>query len=467
MSQLHREHYVHLADVTHDAALVSWGAFEFRKRSGAHSRLVDDEKLSKGRKETIGASSRPYGTARVVVYDSKGDQAASATTSDANHVWLRDLAPDTEYRYEITIDGRRWAEGTNLDWSADPGSNGGHLEDLGRRYDNRFRTHPDPEKDADLTFAVLGDFGVGVGLDSPDSRRQRRVAEALETAVNRHAVRLVLTTGDNVYLAQPEQFSAGGTGDEDDDWFFPFYQPYRYVLNRVPFYPSVGNHDASDTERSDDRNQLNDNYYIDERFAHAEIQGRASLDPGLFYRFGYGSNVEFVAIDSTLASPLETERWFDDAKHLDYLRRTFAPDRARNVRWQFPFTHHPPFCAGPHHNNDRRMIDTLIPLFEQAQVRAMFSGHEHNFQYSSFHGVHYFVSGAGGKLRGEKPEHFEAAHTAAWAVDGHFLIVRVRADRTEVMPVCAANGAELEPLQVYSSSGDPVQTPFVIEAKPR
>jgi tartrate-resistant acid phosphatase type 5 len=85
------------------------------------------------------------------------------------------------------------------------------------------------------------------------------VAAALERAVAVHDVWLILTTGDNIYL---DKEGDDDTGDEDDDWFFSFYQPYRYILNRIPFYPTVGNHDSSDTEKSDDRAQLEDNYFL-------------------------------------------------------------------------------------------------------------------------------------------------------------------------------------------------------------
>ena len=464
MPEVHEEQYVHLADLTHDSVLLSWGAFQFRKHSKSDHRLVDDEKLAKGRTETIGANSRAYGSATLELRDEDGTCVRRAETSDKNHVWVHGLEPDTVYSYTLSVNGKPWAARGNLDWKPNAEGSGGVLADLGRTYTNRFRTHVSPEADAELTFAVLGDFGVGVGLDSPASRRQRRVAEALELAVERFGVRLVLTTGDNVYLAQPEQFEEGGSGEEDDDWFFPFYQPYRYVLNRVPFYPAVGNHDASDTEQSDDRDQLEDNFYLSERFRDAEMQGRASLDPGLFYRFGFGNSIEFVAIDTTLASELESERWFDDPKHLDFLKATFDPQRTGGIRWQFPFSHHPPFCAGPAHDNDQAMIKTLVPLFECAGVRAVFSGHEHNFQYSCFNDTHYFVSGAGGKLREEPPRKFQAAHTKGWAADANLLIVKATRDAVVITPVCGTNNGELLPLSVSSPTGGKVHTPFVVRA---
>ena len=104
------------------------------------------------------------------------------------------------------------------------------------------------------------------------------MAEALERAVGARGVRLLLTTGDNIYAGQSLLgIPFGATGDEDDDWFFTFYQPYRYVINRIPVYPAVGNHDTGETESSDDRQQLIDNFFLNERFTGEESAGRSSI----------------------------------------------------------------------------------------------------------------------------------------------------------------------------------------------
>ena len=105
-----------------------------------------------------------------------------------------------------------------------------------------------------------------------------------QNAFERHDVRLILTAGDNIYagrriLGLP---IASDSGDEDDDWFFTFFQPYRYMINRIPVYPCIGNHDTGETEDHDDREQLLDNMYLRERVASEEVAGRASMDPGLF-----------------------------------------------------------------------------------------------------------------------------------------------------------------------------------------
>ena len=163
----------------------------------------------------------------------------------------------------------------------------------GGRYDNRFRTNVSPlDKAPALTFAVIGDFGVGVKKDGED-RHQQRIGDALRAALDAHDIRFMLTTGDNIYAKTRLGFiPGGGSGDEDDDWFFTFFQPYRYVINRICVYPSIGNHDTNESEDNDDRGQVEDNLYLRERLAGEEAAGRASIGPGLFYRFRYGTAIE-------------------------------------------------------------------------------------------------------------------------------------------------------------------------------
>ena len=149
------------------------------------------------------------------------------------------------------------------------------------------------------------------------ARRQLQVAAALERAVENDAIRLVITTGDNVYLGHQD---TAGTGNEDDEWYSSFYEPYRYVLNRVPFFPTVGNHDAGDSESSDDRDQLIDNLFLDHRFGSKVEEGSASIGPGLFYRFQVGANVEFICIDTSIASGMDVEHYFDDPRHYRWIQ---------------------------------------------------------------------------------------------------------------------------------------------------
>jgi hypothetical protein len=356
---------------------------------------------------------------------------ATERTSEVNNVWITGLRPDTGYRYRVLVDGEQWAAGERWDWG--PVERGGlDLRPGGRAYDTSFRTHPSPDAAAPLDFAVLGDYGVGVMSDSESSRRQVRIAEVLDRLVDRHGVRLVIGVGDNVYRGEVGQVGAEG-GSEDDDWYSSFYQPYRYMLARVPFYPAVGNHDSGDTESSDDRDQIRDNFHTDARFLPAVDDGRASIDPGLFYRFRYGADVEFVCIDTSLAEELPVEHYFEDPKHRDWLEHALPSDGGGPL-WRIPYSHHPTYCAGPHHPNTGNMISELVPLFRRAGVRVAFAGHEHNFQLSRADGIDYFLSGAAGKLREDPPDGFDAAHTVAWSAQSHLLRVHVDGPTMTVTP---------------------------------
>ena len=396
MPEFHAEPYIYLPAVTHKSALVAWGAFYFRTTSRGKSKLVDDHDLKyvhPPRKDSIGALSAPYGPARVEVYDKAGVLASVAKTEVGNHCWLPGLKPDTEYTYKVFVKNEEWAAGERWDWSAQESA----LVQAGNSYDNRFCTNPDPTVPAgSLSFAVMGDFGIGVKRDSP-TRRQQKVANAIRRTIDTQGVRLILTTGDNIYAGtRLLGIPIGGSGDEDDDWFFTYFQPYRYVINRVPVFPSIGNHDADETEERDDRAQVEDNFYLRERLTGGEeAAGRASFCPGLFYRFRYGSNIEFVCLDTSKEGFFRGHRLFEYPKHWEFVESAFPDDRGASL-WRIPFCHHPPYCAGPQHGNTKGM-ERLVPLFERAGVKVVFAGHEHNFQHSLADGIHYFVTGAAGK----------------------------------------------------------------------
>ncbi len=466
--QVHFEPYLYLAGLTHKSALIAWGGFYFKvARVERDWKLVDDDDLDAvhpPRRSSIGASSSPYGPARVEVRDLSGLVVATAETATTNHVWVSGLEADRAYSYRVFVSGREWAAGPRRDWmlGSAPGEQG--LVESGRRYDNRFRTHPRPEEDKDATIAVIGDFGTGVRKPSSEGRRQREVAEALQASVDREGVRLLLTTGDNIYAGRSLLgLPLGSTGDEDDDWFFTFFQPYRYVLNHVPVYPCIGNHDGNEAEANDDRDQIMDNLYLAERLEGEEAAGRASIGPGLFYRFRFGSEIEFVCIDSSRRSLLFAERFFRHPNHSAFLQSAFPAVPAgagrASPRWRIPFAHHPPYCAGPMWGNSRSSIEHLVPLYRRSGVRLVLSGHEHNFQHTEQDGIHYFVTGGAGKVRSGLPKEFASAGTVGWAKAAHFLLVRLTAGRATVTPI----GEDGRALPVSSPAGAPVAAETVIE----
>jgi tartrate-resistant acid phosphatase type 5 len=447
MPEFHAEPYIYLPQVTHKSALIAWGAFYFRTTSQGKWKIIDDQDLKyvhPPRKDSIGAISAPYGPARVEVYDTAGNLASVAKTDVANHCWLPGLKPDTEYVYKVFVKDQEWASGERWDWSAQDKA----LVQAGNAYDNRFRTNPDPTVPSNtLSFAVMGDFGIGVKKDTP-TRRQQKVANAIRRMIDTDDVRLILTTGDNIYAGTRLMgIALTNSGDEDDDWFFTYFQPYRYVINRVPVFPSIGNHDADETEERDDRAQVEDNFYLRERLTGGEeAAGRASFCPGLFYRFRYGSNIEFVCLDTSKEGFFRGRRLFEYPKHWEFVESAFPEDQGAGL-WRIPFCHHPPYCAGPQHGNTKSM-QRLIPLFARAGVKVVFSGHEHNFQHSLADGIHYFVTGAAGKLRRLAPDRFDEAHTVTWATECHFLLAAITGDTMRVRAIGEADAPDRDPLDI-------------------
>ncbi len=467
---IHREEYLYLPDLTHNRAMIAWGAFYFKRKGDPDTgqwKLIDDDDLKDfeiSRTNLIGASSKPYAadtTAAVVELTEEGGNTQSRMIAGANHAVFQDLKPDTTYTYVVKVNGQQWGAGPLRDWEID--GDKGSMRPSKFSYKNEFRTFPDPvRKSPDLTFAILGDFGRGVQSRSKGSQCQREIAASLAEAVKENDVRLILTTGDNIYHGKQ------GSGDEDDDWFFTFFQPYRFVINRVPVYPCVGNHDDGETlgESSDDRRQLYDNMYIRNRFDGLIETGDASLIPGLFYRVRYGADIEFLCLDTSKQSWLFSERYFKHPNHQAFIESVFPGDGGATVKWRIPFFHHPPFCAGPNHGGKESVADYFIPKFIRAGVRAVFCGHEHNFQHSLDNGVNYFVTGGSGKFESGKPKsnRFAEAKTQAWGgnEEGHFLLVDIKGNRMNVDPYGNLANDDLKKININVVTGNPDVPPFEV-----
>jgi len=461
MAHVHREPYVTLAGLTEDRVLIAWGAFFFEVKGevmDGRFKLIEDKDLrfsNPPRETLIGESSNSYGPAEVHVWEKGGnpDQPLKVVVAGdtpqkrgVNHAWVENLKPNTTYRYRVLVKDSPWAEEERRDWVTQNDNQG--LFPAKGVYNNEFTTYPAADGPTpDFTFAVIGDYGKGMKKkNSP----QGRIAAALAQAVTTKGVRFVLTTGDHIY-GEGVFGGLGGskdTGDEDSDWFFTHYQPYRYILNRVPFYPTCGNHDTDESDKSDDYGQLLDNFYIRERFFSGNRdEGDAVKDNGLFYRFRVGRDVEFISVDS--AKPRKSgDKAFMLPVNKPALSQFLPPVAGAATVWRIPFFHHPPYVDGPTKKNDKDVEAHLVkPIFEKAGVRLVFNGHEHNFQVSAHNNIHYVLSGAAGELRDGKLKKRKEAHNIAWAAKHHFLLVEYKSGKMRVTPYGElGQGGQLQPL---------------------
>lgn len=471
MAHVHREPYLTLAAVTETSALVTWGAFFFDvtgEEVDGRFKIIDDKNLkflTPSRKTTIGESSDTYGTATLEVWE-EGDGGQTFKVSvdpkpgeKLNHAWVKGLKPDTAYRYRLTVMDDSWAEEERRDWVV-KGSKQGMFLNKGR-YENTFRTYPPADQPTpDFAFAVIGDYGRGVKDASTKTTRQREVGEALARAVEEKGVRFVLTTGDNIYDG----------GGKDSDWFFSYYQPYRYILNRVPVYPSCGNHDTGEDEGSganefsDDYAELLDNFYIRQRFLSGSFdEGEALKDKGLFYTFNFGRDFHFVSIDTAEQQDGEP-RPFERPENLNFVKQVIPDTQGAAPKvWRVPFFHHPAYCYGPRHFDTPEVKKHLVPVFEKGGVRLALCGHEHALQMMERNRVNYVLTGGAGEVRTGNLSSDAKKDNVAWSATPHFLLCEYRDGELRVTPYGELQQGQLRPLtDVVDPKGKSVSLPRVI-----
>jgi tartrate-resistant acid phosphatase type 5 len=340
---------------------------------------------------TIGRASTSMGPARVQI-------AGQTPTTDQNWIEVKGLTPDTAYPYTVEVNGKQVGNGT-------------------------VRTHP--ARANRLVFFVIGDYGVG-------GSKERAIADAMWTEYQRRAaggdpVRFVITVGDNIYANVNLGYLQRGSGDQDRDWENKFFEPYRELLRQIPFYPSLGNHDGNSSENRGDLAAYLDNFFFPEN------------RPARWYQFSFGGLADFFALDSTENSTTShTAPVFGpESEQFRWLEKAMPESKAP---WKIPYFHHPPFTAGPAHPASLGVLRHWVDLFQKSGVKVVFTGHEHNLQFSDNSDatghIQYVVTGAGGELRsGNVMPNMERAHIAGWAAVRHFLVVEIEGKEMKIWPV--------------------------------
>ncbi len=364
-------------------------------------------------RNTIGRQSISMGPAAVRI-----DNRTLFTTR--NWMDVRGLKPDTNYPYEIVVNDRRIGGG-------------------------EVRTYP--QRASRMTFFVIGDFGTGDAY-------QKRVAQAMwneyaKRAATPNPVRFVLTVGDNIYAIVNISSLIINSGSEDRDWDTKFYGPYRELLQHIPFHPTLGNHDGNGSESQGDLGVYLDNFFFPEN------------RPARYYTFSFGGLADFFALDSTDNTRVgpPAPQYGRSSPQWPWLQQALGES---TVPWKIPYFHHPPFTAGPAHPSSFTALHHWMQLFERSGVKVVFTGHEHNLQFSDDNDdtghIRYIVSGAGGQLRdGDITKKMAAAHIEGWAAHRHFLVVEIEGRTMRVTPV------SYEPFTVQNSAHHAIAMPFVID----
>jgi predicted MPP superfamily phosphohydrolase len=351
-------------------------------------------------KNTIGRAAQSQGAAVLQV-------AGRSYSTNQSWYQMTGLSPDTNYKYELKLNGQFIASGTVRTW---------------------------PRKTQSLTFFVIGDWGNG-------SKTQFRIAARMEEERQRLAqtnspVRFVISTGDNIYKG----------GSRDRDWEQKFFAPYQDTLKAIPFYAVLGNHDGNESEASADLPASLDNF-----FSPAGQMTR-------WYHFQYGGFAEFFALDSTTNQhPSATSpAYLEAGEQSQWLKRQLAN---KPLDWRIAIMHHPIFTAGPNHPPAMPKLRHWFEDFRKNGVSAIFAGHEHNLQISERNpasgNMQFVVSGAGGELRSSSVrKQMKSRNIAGWAAQAHFLLVQIEGESMTILPFGT------NPINLQNQSGGSIPLPI-------
>ena len=233
-----------------------------------------------------------------------------------------------------------------------------------------------------MNFLIVGDWGRNGFFN------QRDVAVSMGVIGEEIGSRFTISTGDNFYIA-------GVQTTEDTKWDRSYENIYTAPSLQSRWYVTLGNHDwQGDYVAQIDYTSVSPRWYLPARY-YTETLAVDDTTEALF-----------VYLDTTPISEREpnarkyerTEDWDPDAQ-LAWLDATLAASRAQ---WKIVVGHHPIYVGSVRYEDNPRLIEDLVPIFERHGVQAYFAGHDHNLQHHRPEGspVDYFVSGAGSLTRG-------------------------------------------------------------------
>ncbi|MCA1616442.1 MAG: metallophosphoesterase [Acidobacteria bacterium] len=204
-----------------------------------------------------------------------------------------------------------------------------------------------PLKGDSVKFAAIGDTGTGTA-------QQKELADVMINYRRAFPYEFVLMMGDNMY-----------GGEKPEDFRTKFEDIYRPLLDdQVKFYATLGNHDESNQRFYENFNMKGEEYY----------------------RLRKG-NVAFYSLNSN----------YMDKRQLKWLEDQLAKEGAE---WKVIYMHHPPYSSGGKHGSSVKLRQVVEPIFLKYGVNVVLAGHEHFYERTKPQkGIHYIISGAGGKLR--------------------------------------------------------------------
>ena len=234
-----------------------------------------------------------------------------------------------------------------------------------------------PLKADSVKFAAIGDTGTGTA-------QQKELADVMINYRRAFPFEFILMMGDNMY-----------GGEKPEDFRTKFEDVYRTLLDdKVLFYATLGNHDESNQRFYENFNMKGEEYY----------------------RLRKG-NVAFYSLNSN----------YMDKRQLKWIEEQLAKEDAE---WKVVYMHHPPYSSGGKHGSSTKLRTIVEPIFLKYGVNVVMAGHEHFYERIKPHkGIHYIISGAGGKLRPGDVKDNSPLTEKAYDKDMSFMLFEVAGDQ--------------------------------------
>jgi hypothetical protein len=172
----------------------------------------------------------------------------------------------------------------------------------------------------------------------------------------------------------------------DPQYQVEFFDVYPEMLRKTVIWPTMGNHDASQSSSYD----LTGPYY--ENFSMPADGEAGGLPSGTeaYYSFDH-ANIHFVVLNSqdverTPGSPM-----------LDWMAADLA---STDKDWIIAYFHHPVYSKGPHDSDNptgddpelEEMREYALPVLEDYGVDLVLAGHSHVYERSFLVDGHYGTS---------------------------------------------------------------------------
>lgn len=208
-----------------------------------------------------------------------------------------------------------------------------------------------------------------------DTRSDEVTHRKVVKAITAHKPAIAFHTGD---------LNQKGIAQSEYDLFKEISKP---ITDLCPLYPAKGNHEKS-------RSLFLANF--------------PALNGSAYYSLVH-DGIRFIILDSTddLSPASKQYQWF----------QTALADSLPAIL----LMHHPVFSSGAH--GDELGLQLWLPqLLVGSKVKAVFSGHDHDYERSEYKGIKYIVSGGGGapmrEARHDNPQ------SLVFTLNHHYVIAK-------------------------------------------